>query len=107
MKELLRLLVLGILSAASVGTAAAAPISWSGNGHSYMLVNSPGLTWEQAQADLQMQKGTGWHLATITSQEEHDWFSTTSSSLTLTASSIGWEGCKTPQRVSLTPDGHG
>lgn len=73
MKGLLGLLAAGMLLAASVGISIAAPIYWDGNGHSYTLVNNPGLTWEEAQTDLQMQMGKGWHLATITSQEEQDW----------------------------------
>jgi Protein kinase domain len=55
------------------GTPAAPPLPgpqvFAGNGHRYQFV--PGsFTWTEAEANA---KSMGGHLATLTSQEEHDW----------------------------------
>lgn len=52
--------------------AVAMPVTWTANGHEYQLVYFQG-TWAQADA-LQTN---GWHLATITSQAEQDFVSST------------------------------
>jgi hypothetical protein len=55
-----------------LSTSFAAPVQWpvedGGNGHWYERIDNP-LTWEEARVAAE---DAGGHLATITSQEEHD-----------------------------------
>jgi hypothetical protein len=45
-------------------------VIWDGNGHGYeLIIDSDGLTWEQANAEAQTMGG---HLATLTSAAEND-----------------------------------
>jgi len=44
---------------------------WDANGHQYVVVEFRGQTWDTANTDLSNQL-SGFHLATITSQEEQD-----------------------------------
>ncbi len=49
----------------------AAPVRWVGNGHLYDVILVPeGITWTDANVAAQA-RGSGWHLATITSAEEN------------------------------------
>ncbi|GGE35157.1 hypothetical protein GCM10011360_23740 [Primorskyibacter flagellatus] len=49
--------------------AIAAPVTFSGNGHSYELVLSLPVTWDYAKTEAETRGG---YLATVTSQEEWD-----------------------------------
>jgi hypothetical protein len=69
------LLVSVVLLGISASTHAA-PVQWEtvggGNGHFYDVILVPGgITWTDADAAARAL-GLGWHLATITSQEEND-----------------------------------
>lgn len=59
-------------------TAKGAPVQWSGNGHYYeILALKPGqYGWSAADgaAGSLNTLGLAWHLATLTSKEENDWF---------------------------------
>ncbi len=46
--------------------AAAAPVTWSGNGHDYLVVSAPATSWAVSRSQAQAI-GNGWDLATITS----------------------------------------
>jgi hypothetical protein len=56
--------------------AGAAPVTWASgpgaNGHQYELRQRPGISWQAAKDEAEAL-GAGWHLATITSEEEQDW----------------------------------
>ncbi len=77
MKKLISLLVLclGFLSASHAGLVTKGA-TWStslgGNGHTYYLVEFPYYSWDDATNDLFATVGPGYHLATITSQDEQD-----------------------------------
>ena len=60
------ILVSGFFSSATFATT----ITWTQNNHEYQLVQFRG-TWQQANDQL----SDGWHLATITSQDEQDFIS--------------------------------
>jgi serine/threonine protein kinase len=78
-----------------------APQVFAGNGHRYRFV--PGqFTWSEAEANA---KSMGGHLATLTTQEEHDWVWQTfspwlPSQLASSARSRGWwiGGMLTPEK---------
>ncbi|MFM8356180.1 MAG: lectin-like protein, partial [Gammaproteobacteria bacterium] len=45
--------------------------TWSENGHEYALIESIGLSWDEARS-LAIGLGEGWDLVTVTSQTEHE-----------------------------------
>ena len=57
-----------------LSTAEAAPITWSGNGHSYEVVTSNSISWDDSHAAA-LALGTGWDLASITSLDEQNFIS--------------------------------
>lgn len=66
-------LLCGLLG--SAGRAAASPVQWKvedgGNGHFYNVVSvTKGISWPDAD-EAATKRGSGWHLATITSAEEN------------------------------------
>lgn len=65
-----------VLSTAAMcaGTILSRTTWLGGNGNEYVVVSLPGATWDQARADLAALL-PGHHLATITSQAEHDFVS--------------------------------
>ncbi len=77
MKQLLSVLILLLasLSTSQAGFVKKGTI-WSaaigGNDHTYYLVEFPNYSWGDAQVDLYSSVGSGYHLATITSQAEQD-----------------------------------
>lgn len=74
-KKYLAGLATGLLMFGQVSAAQANPVQWSvtsgGNDHWYEAIYSPNITWDNAQNAV-TSMGGGWHLATITSQEENN-----------------------------------
>ncbi len=62
---------LGIALCGLSGTAVASPITWSGNGHSYQVVASNSISWDDSHAAA-LALGAGWDLASITSLGEQN-----------------------------------
>lgn len=62
-------LLAGLALSVASPVATANPITWAGNGHTYDIVTSPGITWSAANAAVP----AGWTLATLTSAEENRW----------------------------------
>ncbi len=64
--------------AAGAGAAGAAPVQWSANGHYYeiLVLGAGEYGWRAAEQAANSYTGMGlqWHLATLTSREENDWF---------------------------------
>lgn len=63
---------LGLGLALSAVTVVADPVVFGLNGHQYEVIAAPQTSWADAAANIQAVYGEGWHLATITSQEEQD-----------------------------------
>jgi len=79
-----------LLPLAAAGQAAAAPVTWSGNGHVYDTVTVPaGIGWAQAKLATR-ERGCGWYLATVTSAAEDKFLS-----------------ALVTHRIDLFVDGHG
>lgn len=70
MEKRLALLSVILLVLGFNGIAMATPVSY--NGSMYEVVLVPGINWTAAQPDIDTRLGSGWHLATITSQGEQD-----------------------------------
>lgn len=70
-KMLLTALTIGFLWSGMIGVSGAAPVTWGVNGHQYEVVSAPAISWADARSTAQ-SRGTGWDLATITSQGEQD-----------------------------------
>lgn len=94
--------LMSVLAAAALcmGTASAAPVQWSVNGHWYEAVSAPGITWTDAKAAAE---AAGGYLATLTSLAESDfvynalavggqplWLGGTQAT-TATSAADGWE----------------
>jgi hypothetical protein len=64
-----------MLGGIGAGSAAAAPIYWSGNGHYYDIVYSPGIEWNVARvaAAGSSYNGLTGHLVTFTSAAEESY----------------------------------
>lgn len=60
-----------VLLALMARIASAAPVTWSTNGHQYEYIAATSISWTDASAAAQAI-GTGWNLASITSQAEED-----------------------------------
>lgn len=74
----MRSLICGLLSVLILHQSASAALVWpvgaAGNGHYYDFIRAVGITWDEAraQAETKVHNGLRGHLATITSQAEHD-----------------------------------
>ena len=68
-------LAVGVALLFASWSASAAPVEWAvasgGNGHLYEVIPAPGIQWNDAYAGA-LLLGTGWDLASVTSQAEHD-----------------------------------
>jgi hypothetical protein len=58
-----------VLATLGAGNAAAAPVQWGVNGHSYEYIEATNIIWTDAN-DAATGLGAGWNLASITSADE-------------------------------------
>lgn len=74
-KALLAVSTVGFLLLGMLSVSWASSVTWSVNGHQYEVVSAQGISWADARTAAQ-NMGTGWDLATITSQGEQDFIAT-------------------------------
>jgi len=66
---------LALVPAVALGSEVLTRGIWvDGNSHEYVVVSFPGEVWDVAQDDMEVLL-PGFHLATVTSQEEQDFIS--------------------------------
>jgi hypothetical protein len=70
-KILVAVLAMGVLSFANNASAL------SFNGHNYEYIEFAGKSWDEAASDLLARFGSGYYLATITTQQEHNFIANT------------------------------
>lgn len=96
---LLSALALGALLAPAA--AQAAPVTWSGNGHTYDVVYASGISWTSARTAA--TSTSGWDLVTVTSAAEQAFVN---SLLTPGGGEFWFGGFQTPSSTSASTGWH-